>query len=60
MTPYELQQAIDKADENASKSNFADKAVITETFLLVRRLAQHAADVEAERRLALSNTEYES
>lgn len=51
MTPYNLERAIEKADETLAKADFADKAVITETFLLVRMLARHAADVEAERLL---------
>lgn len=52
MSPYELEKALDQADKNVSENKFADKAVITETYLLMRRLIQHAADVEGDRRLA--------
>ena len=55
MSPHDLEETVRKADENVSNSNFADKAVIIETFLLMRWLVRHAAEVEADRRLALSN-----
>ena len=53
MTPYELERLIDTADKNVNEGKFAPNTIITETYLLVRRLVQHAADVEATRRLSL-------
>lgn len=55
MSPYDLEEAVRKADKSVADSGFADKAVITETFLLMRYLVRHAADVESDRCLALSN-----
>lgn len=57
MSPYDLERAIDAADKNVNEAKFSQNAIITETFLLMRRLVQHAADVEAERRLSLASEE---
>lgn len=52
MTPYDLEEAIRKSYAEVQKEGFSDKSVITETFVLVRKLVRHAADVEAERLIA--------
>ena len=49
-TPYELLEVVRRADK-AFTDDASDKTIIMETFLMVRRLVKHAADVEADRNL---------
>jgi hypothetical protein len=52
MTPYALEQALRQATERV-EADTSDRVVLTELFILVRKLIQHEADKEADRRVRM-------